>query len=462
MSNLEKRYIEPYQMGDVRFGGATLFSAEGAPYIMLLSPSGNSCFLSHDLVCKITERNVGELLKKKLIQKGFCGDSGCDRCLDEEIVPTFFMIDITTKCNMNCYYCLRHFEDSGEIIGEDRLRDILDYIIAFYRKHHLRSLEIQPWGGEPTIAADRIVFIRRYLDLHHVYANITVQSNALSLTESVAQKLLQSRVDVGFSIDGCEEIHNLHRRDIQGMPTYDRVVTGIRNWMRISGKEPGTISVVSQMSLSYLEQSITSLVRDVGIRSLKLNLMHPNSELFDLNSVVTVDDIPDIYHRIMDTVISLHAQGYHVTEYNISDRVSNLLTGSCSDICHSRGCSGGYRLISFAQDGSIYPCETIGVSEYRLGSIYDGIPLSQVIRNGVTHGNPYFLEKTDPKCMNCEFHAFCRGGCTVSARFHQKAPGQIDEKECAINRAVYTEIISRLLVDPSLAEVLTDGKIQLS
>ena len=73
MSNLEKRYIEPYQMGDVRFGGATLFSAEGAPYIMLLSPSGNSCFLSHDLVCKITERNVGELLKKKLIQKGFCG-----------------------------------------------------------------------------------------------------------------------------------------------------------------------------------------------------------------------------------------------------------------------------------------------------------------------------------------------------------------------------------------------------
>lgn len=462
MSDLQTRYIEPFKIGDVCFEGATLFSADAAPYIMLLSPGGKSCFLVHDLACEITEQNVGEPLKKKLIQKGFCGTSDCGRCPGGEIIPTFFMIDITTKCNMNCYYCLRHFEDSGEIISEDRLRDILDYIIAYCREHHLRSLEIQLWGGEPTIAVDRIVFTRQYLDLHHIRANITIQSNGLSLTESVAHKLLQSRVDVGFSIDGCEEIHNLHRRDIQGAHTYDRVVSGIRQWMRISGKEPGTISVVSKMSLPYLERSVTSLVRDVGIQSLKLNLMHPNSELFDMDSVVTVEDIPDIYRRIMDTMISLHAQGYHVVEYNISDRVSNLLAGSCPDICHSRGCSGGYSLISFAQDGSIYPCEMIGVSEYRLGSIYDGIPLSRMIQDGITHGNPYFFEKTDPKCMGCEFHVFCRGGCTASARFHHKAPGQIDEKECAINRAVYTEIISRLLTDPGIAEVLTDGKIQLS
>lgn len=462
MSDVMAEHIAPFQYHGFFFCGGTLFSKDDAEYCMLVSDTGHSFFSSRSLAERIKNRTPSPALCDKLTRKGFCfGDQHYDIYLCRKVVPTFFIIDITTKCNMNCYYCLRHFEDSGETISEARLRDILDYIIAHYYTNGLDCIDIQPWGGEPTLAVDRIIFMRSYLDQHGIRANITVQTNALSLTDDIIDKLQQSRVSVGVSIDGCETIHDLHRKDIGGRPTFVRVTQNIHAYCKRTGNMPGMIGVLSRMSLAYLEQSMDVLVKELGLQALKFNFMHPNTELFDTTTVVTTDDIPALYEHMINKLISLHEEGYHVIEYNIADRLNNLLAGGGSDICHSHGCTGGYRLVSFSQKGDIYPCEMIGIPEYRLGNIYDGTALPDLINAAIACKNPYFAEKRAPRCTGCTWLPYCRGGCTASARFHHRRPGEIDEKECAVNNAIYPELIGRLLDAPAIATILTDGKILL-
>lgn len=462
MSDIIAERIDPFRHGGFSFCGSTLFSKDGARFCMLLSDTGDSFLCSPSLAEQIRQKTPSQALCDKLARKGFCADgrrTDIRRC--GKAVPTFFMIDVTTKCNMNCYYCLRHFEDSGEIISETRLREILDYMISYYHANGLNCIDVQPWGGEPTLAMDRIQFIRRYLDRHGVRANITVQTNALFLTEEIIDKLQQSRVSVGVSIDGCEAIHDLHRNDIGGHPTFARVAQNLRAYASRTGTMPGTISVLSKMSLPYIERSMDALVKELGLRTLKFNLMHPNSELFDTSAVITTDDIPALYTRMIDKLLSLQKEGYRVLEYNIADRLNNLMAGGCGDLCRSRGCTGGYRLVSFSQEGDIYPCEMIGIPAYRLGNIDDGVALPDLISAAVAEKNPYFAEKEDPHCAHCAWLPYCRGGCTASARFHGRKSGETDEKECAVNRAVYPELIGRLLDDPSIVSSLTDGKIKV-
>lgn len=461
MNELRSQEITPFTLGEWHFTGAILFTQKSSAYGMLVSKNGSTFFCAKELAEEISIQKPSVKLMAKLAAKGFCDVQKQECCQSPEALPTFLMIDITSKCNMNCFYCLRHFEDSGETIQEDKLQDILDFIIQYYWENSLECLDIQPWGGEPTIALDRVIFIRSYLARHGVHANITIQTNGLNLSDSVIQKLEEYDIAVGVSIDGCPEIHNKHRKDIRDIPTFDRVAEGIERYTALTGIAPGTISVVSKMSLPYVEQSIGMLVKDLGIKNLKLNLMHPNSELFDQSAVVTTEEIPELYRRVIRTILKLRMEGFRAVEFNTADRMSNLLADFCPDICHCRGCNGGHQLVSFSREGDIYPCETIDMTDYRLGSIYDGVSLPDMIQQSVNHGNPYFAKKTDTKCEDCLWLRYCRGGCTASARFNGRKPGQIDEKECALNRAVYPELISCLLEEPEAAAMLTDDKVRL-
>lgn len=377
-----------------------------------------------------------------------------------EIMPLFFMIDFTTKCNMNCYYCLRNFEDEGKIISDRELKSIVAYISAYCKKHEIPRIDVQPWGGEPLLALDKILYMKQLFDDNKIDTYVTVQTNGLLLGEDTAKILKEHHINVGISLDGGQDAHDFHRKDMGKHATYDRVTKAVKHAQDTWYEDIGTITVNSRFSLPKIEESIESMVKELHLHTLKFNLMHPNSENFDTNTTIEKEEIPKYIRTIVDKIVELNEQGYQVTDANVRDKILNLLIGNCGDICHGRGCQGGAKFVTITQNGDVYPCELVGVEKIKIGNIYDDIDLIDMITKS-KETNEYFKDKEMEVCKACDWKPYCKGGCTASILSYKGEIDGVDEKECAINQVLYPLLIQLILEKPDIIEKMTKGKIKL-
>ena len=434
--------------------GFYLFVAENGSS-MILFKNGRTLFLDADITDVLIHTNLEHesSLMEKIKNVGKLEDDTFS-----EVLPTFFMIDFTTRCNMNCYYCLRDFNDEGYIISDDMLKKIVNWICDYCDENHIDHISIQPWGGEPLIAIDKIIEMRKMFIHRNIGTTITVQTNGLLLTEEMAHKLKENNINVGISIDGCAKIHDIHRKDCGGNNTYSKVKSAIAAAKRICDDDIGTITVNSAFSLDYLEESIESMVADLNLHTIKFNLMHPNSDAFDIGTVIKTSDIDSYIKRVFDKIIDLNEKGYQITDSNIRDKLLNILVGSSGDICHSRGCQGGRKFITIASNGDIFPCELVGKEEVKIGNIFNSIGLVNMIKESML-SNPYFSNKHSEKCDVCPWYVYCRGGCTASILSYNNNLDGIDEKECAVNQALYPRIIELVLERSPIISKLTKGRV---
>jgi uncharacterized protein len=454
---MNQGYINEFTFESFCFFGAYFFSEETK--VFLLSKSGTSIVIDITLLNELQSQKPHDDLQFKLFQRGFGSLYDQKRatlpiCMSNDTRPDFFMVDFTTKCNMNCVYCLRHFEDSGEIIGEDVLIDICNYIISYCKNNDIRMITFQPWGGEPLLAIDRILLSKTIFDRSDIQVRYSLQTNGLILDTNMFDILLKNNISFGVSIDGCALAHDCHRVDLSGYATHERIVTNIKKIHEFNTEhEFSTISVNSNLNLKHIGTSIDYFVNKLKIRHLKFNIVHPNGEEFDKSMLININSIPEYVNTLLDNIVMQNTNGNHCIEANISDKLLNLLAKRDGEICHTNGCLGGRKFISFGSDGSIFPCELIGSKDNLIGTIYDGFSLVENINNAIDR-IPYFKEKRDVKCDTCPFYCFCRGGCYASAYSYGKAAGEIDEIECAVNRVLYPRLINLILNNPSIVPLL--------
>jgi len=379
-----------------------------------------------------------------------------------EILPTFFMVDFTTKCNMNCIYCLRHFEDSGEIIEEKVLTDICNYIIGYCKKYDVQEITFQPWGGEPLLALDRILLSKDIFEREGMRVNYSIQTNGLLLNRENFNILRENNISFGISIDGCDMAHDAQRVDLNNQKTHERLVNNIKNILEEdSSYKLSCISVNSKYTFEYIEESINYLVNSLGIRHLKFNLVHPNGNDFDKSILITPELVPEYVNKVFNSIVSQNDSGNICSETNISDKLLNILARCDGELCHTHGCLGGRRFVSFGSDGSIYPCELIGSGENCFGTIYNGVDLIEKIKLAI-RTIPYFSKRKSEICQNCPYWFFCRGGCYVSAYSYGQNIGEIDEIECAVNQALYPKLIKLILQSPDKATTLLLDRIRIN
>ena len=460
---MEYKYLTPFDQEEFSFCGAHCFFTEERSF--LLSENGTSIVLKNDLVEFIADRRLPEDLAFKLYQRGFGLAYGQDRIENhaDDIHPTLFMIDFTTRCNCNCIYCLRHFEDVGESISPDMMRKITQYIIEYCHRYHIHQISFQPWGGEPLIELNQILACKKMFDDADIHADFNIQTNGLLLNLSNYEKLQENHIAIGVSLDGIESVHDAHRLDTRGNTTHVKVV---RNLKEILAKYPdaniGTLSVNSAYSRNYIAEDVNFIVNELGLHNIKFNLVHPSgTDSFDYSILLQEDELGDYVNALVDAVIEQIREGRDCQEANIMDKLSNLLNRSNRNICNSMGCRGGISFISFDQNGNIYPCEMIGRPEYCLGNIADEEnDLLELIRRAQKH-NGYYAPRKTTTCVSCPYLYFCRGGCKASCLAYGKEPCEIDHMECTLNRSLYPRLIELILTEPELTEKMLGQQIQM-
>lgn len=454
---MKQYYIDRFKTSDFLFQGAWAFANEEK--VFLVSPYGTTLLIDMPNANKLLRHQPSDALSFQLLAHGFASLPTSQPLLPTNTIkPTFFIIDLTKKCNLHCLYCFRDYNQrNDQTISYEEIDRIVHYIADYCDRQSIRKFHIQPWGGEPLLELKKIGYIQDTFKKRGLSPRISIETNATLLTEEAARFLHERHINVGVSIDGDPSTHNWQRPFTPSKGSFDQVIAGIRNLQKAGFTSFGTISVITNKSINHISKIANYLVKELHIWNLKFNIVRTSE---DSPLAVPLEKIDSFVEQLCTTIISLAEEGYPVSEGNMIERIYNLLLRKERNICKSRGCMGGRKMVSFNRSGEIYPCEMTDFDEEKIGSITDPDLLGQIQR--ATSTNAYFKECRIGQCDSCPWWYYCKGGCHTAIRYKKGFYEGVDEIECQINQRIYPILVDIILNRPYLIEILTQHKIKLS
>ncbi len=426
---------------------------------MLICPeTGTTLCVDEACLEMLIKHELSDDFALLLIQRGFADylNSRKISCSSENIRPEFFLIDMTKHCNLKCRYCFREDVGNKYRISKNTTDRICQELINYWKSNPSLRLSIQPWGGEPLLEYPLILRIRDNFKAAGFEPEIAIETNATLITPDIAKELYRNDIKIGVSIDGYDTIQNYQRPYTNGKASFDDVKNGIC-YLREAGYNAfGTITVVTRNTVDSLEKILRCFTDELGLTSVKFNLMRKNSRNAELS--ISIEEIVDYVEALISEMKKLYTRGVCLVEQNISQRMANLLYRPNNNICNSCGCHGGLRMLSVSMEGKIYPCELTDYDEFCIGIIGDS-DIAEMVKNSITLNNPYFMERDLAKCTHCPWIYYCRGGCRSAVKYANGTTALIDETECAYNQAIYPRLAEIILNDSKFADYLVDGRI---
>ncbi|NTZ96980.1 radical SAM protein [Pseudomonas koreensis] len=321
-------------------------------------------------------------------------------------------LDMASTCNIACSYC---FVDEGHALPGPKLMsvDTVNRSISWFTENRDDlddSLAIVMFGGEPLLNRKGVIAACESIGaLRQKGVDVKLQliTNATLATEEISEWLGYAEATIMVSIDGSEEVHNAKRVDHRGLPTYKKVMEGLKQlqrhvpsdriWARAT-MTPGT------NELEYFDALISA-----GLRQISLGYVDDTPPVS-----MTSEAYGNLIDEFMRRLVSLAKKGSPVDMHPISTYLS-LLYGELGrgEVWPRYDCGAATRIISVTPDGAIYPCEQAVVARathnWVLGSVNSGISMDAVGQ---------FLQQTSRThsgCTNCSSSNMCDQGCRVDS-----------------------------------------------
>lgn len=436
------------------FTGAVVFESGGRA--LLLEETGHIVLCENRVAHRMQRKEIPESLFHILIQRNFIKYPGWNVAFSSRkmpVLPEFFMIDLTDRCSLSCTYCLRKIKNirsqTETAIPRETLKDICSYITKYCDEMNLPHITVQPWGGEPMIAYDAVISMTEMITPKHTKVHYSMETNGIHLSPEKVAELFSRKVGLSLSLDGDEAAHDAQRVLVNGNGSFSRVLKGLRVSQKFYGDRIGNITTITRNNFARVEEILDYYARELKLIHVKFNFVH-KSDFADCEELcLSEQEIADTQMQILDKLVQLHEAGFRLVEENIRTKLNNILFGNSSDLCLSRGCNGGRKMIVFDRKGRIYPCELTDYPEKSLGDIYSGVSLVDMVKDAIKT-NPFFQEKREDICLGCSWRLYCQGGCTMHCMSLKKEPSDIDLIECTINRVLYPELVRLILERPDI------------
>ena len=348
-------------------------------------------------------------------------------------------LNIIHACNLRCKYC---FADEGEYNGHkgvmtlETAKKAIDYVVK--RSGPRRNIEIDLFGGEPTMIMDTIKEIIKYArdNEKEWKKNIrfTMTTNATLLTDEMMDFMDKEMGNIILSLDGRKEVNDNVRIKADGSGSYDDILPNVKKM--ISKRTPGKMYFVrgtfTRENLDFYNDVVSMLnegFREISIEPVVLDGCHPLSLREE-----DLDTIFENYDKLYNEMARRKREGkdnFNFYHFNI-----DLQGGPC---VYKRisGCGAGFEYVAITPQGDVYPChQFVGKEEYKLGTIFDDTYNSEL---GKEFKMAHIYNK--PKCKECWARFYCSGGCqanNVNFNGDMKIPYEVGCKmqkkriECAI------------------------------
>ncbi len=328
---------------------------------------------------------------------------------------------VSGACNMKCPYCFyrdityRRTVPQPHPMSERTLETLIMKTFAYADGGCMIAFQ----GGEPTLAG--LPFFQKALELVQRYnvkrlpVRYAFQTNGLAVTAEWAEFFRSNRILAGLSLDGPPEIHNAHRPDSAGKPTYDAVIAAADTLSR-AGANFNILTVVTNRTAERVDDvyrffrkrrfkylQFIPCLAPLGAPQKKPDGAVSDTKPYPLTAVA--------YGKFLKRLFGLWYEDLKKGRYvsiRQFDNYLSILQGNAPEACDMGGvCSVQYVAES---DGSIYPCDFYALDEYRLGTI-DSASFAEL---DAARKKLLFIEESKPpanECLACRYFTLCRGGC---------------------------------------------------
>lgn len=156
-------------------------------------------------------------------------------------------ISINNRCNLACKYC--HFHEKGKTdVADMDIFEILDNV----KRYAGEKFKIGFVGNGECFLDWQL--LKSYIAYIEEYPNIsvyTITNGTVRLADDDWRFLEAHRINVGFSIDGYKELHDMNR-----CGSFDRVLGNVEHYKKVTGHYPTFNATVGRESLGNAQRVI--------------------------------------------------------------------------------------------------------------------------------------------------------------------------------------------------------------
>lgn len=326
---------------------------------------------------------------------------------------------VGSLCNMRCKYC--YYLDKAALYGgvEPKMDDKLleSYIKANIEGNNSPVLNFAWHGGEPLLAGKE--FFKKAVALQRKYANgktveNSIQTNGLLIDDEWCSIFRDNNFLVGVSIDGPEHIHDAHRVDAGGQPTFMRVMKGIEKLYR-NRVEYNTLTTVNIHSegcgaevYKFLRQ-ISVFMQFLPVAELLCDgkIQSPESEKADIAPwSITAKGFGEFMCDIFDIWIKSDVGSRYV---QLFDATLALMVGVQPSVCSlCETCGSG---LTVEHNGDVYCCDHFVYPEYKIGNIHTDSLAELAYSDRQFEFGVAKRALLPRECRHCKYYRLCHGEC---------------------------------------------------
>lgn len=326
---------------------------------------------------------------------------------------------VGSLCNMRCKYC--YYLDKATLYDyrQPQMDEALleNYIRANIEGNNSPVIAFAWHGGEPLLAGKE--FFRKAVALQQRYAEgrtveNSIQTNGLLVDDEWCAIFRDNNFLVGVSIDGPESIHDAHRVDAGGNPTFARVMKGIERLYR-NRVEYNTLTTINIHSegrgaevYNFLRQ-ISVFMQFLPVAELLCDgrVQSPENQGADIAPwSVSAKGFGQFMCDIFDVWVKNDVGRRYV---QLFDATLALMVGVQPSVCSlCETCGSG---LTVEHNGDVYCCDHFVYPEYKIGNIHtdrlaDLAYCDRQFEFGVA--KRALLPR---ECRHCKFYNLCHGEC---------------------------------------------------
>lgn len=351
--------------------------------------------------------------------------------------PLYVMAkSVGSHCNLACKYC--YYLEKGNLYKDNPKHVMSDELLEKFVEEYINSQTtpqvLFTWHGGETFMRP-LSFYKKAMELQRKYArgrqiDNCIQTNGTLITEEWCHFLRDNNWLVGVSIDGPQEFHDEYRKNKQGMPSFHKVMQGIRMLNKYN-VEWNAMAVVNDFNADY-PLDFYHFFKEIGCKYIQfapiveritnhqdgrtLSSVKEGGELADFS--VTPEQWGNFLCTIFDEWVRNDVGDVFI---QLFDSTLANWVGEQPGVCTMAKECGHAGVMEF--NGDVYSCDHYVFPEYKLGNIHTHTLVEMMYSERQQEFGRAKKSTLTEQCRRCKYLFACNGECPKN-RFAKSVDGE--------------------------------------